>query len=1080
MKRIIPLVFAALCLLLVPKTAQAYDYDFTAGGVFYNINADDPTTVSVTSGDGDNAYSGDVIIPESVSDGTNTYTVTAIGSLAMANCTGVTSITLPSTITLLDDRCFVSTGITEITIPEAVTVIGECSFQFCASLIEVVIPDAVTAIRDAAFYGCSGLQTVTIGTGLSSFTGPNGTFNGCTSLALIICRSTTPPVIRALDLTGIWPDVSHIRIRVPCESVAAYNAADIWEAMDVRSLVEVVSVATGDATDVSDYFATLHKEVELTNACGIQGFQYRVTGAPEWSTSADGILTDLTPETNYEFRAYAQGTIKEGIIDDYTEYGDTKSFSTVAAIPRTVTFNAGTGVSVASITDTSVELPEATACDASWIFAGWSETRVSATAAAPALVAGPYIPKVETTLYAVYSKTETAPVPAYSPDATARQFVVAAKVGDVYYAASLTVSQNALSGTAITTNTDEEQVYVTSINAAGKAWTIVRTDDNITIADGNNYLKKSGNNNNANITKSAGSYSWAISAGSYGTYRITCSGTSSTRALAYGTSNSRFTAYTAADINGTTYYDIELIPIQEINTTYASFPICAETVTRTVSFESNGGSEVASQTLANSDVAVRPVAPARENFAFENWYSDAALTTLYDFSTPVTADITLYAKWTVTKFSVAGIWYRITSDGEVEVSFSGAAWNTVAGEYAGDVVIPETVTYEELTCTVTAVGDHAFRESAGEGQVTSVTLPGTITYIGAYAFDGQLFTSITIPAAVTQIGDYALDGSVLTEVICWAVTPPYIYAAFGDDESYAMLYVPCASLADYISDETYWPWYFYPDGYIVGIPDVATVDATEITSAAAALNVVLDGCAEEIVDQGYLWRSAADAAQNPGLRQPPCFIADAGVDDAGWHKSADGLLTGLTPGTEYQFRAYATAADIGTSYGAIKTFTTLSVHTVTFESNGGSDVPSQTVEYNGKATEPVPTKAGYIFEGWYSDVELTTPYDFDTPVTADITLYAKWRPLTSLSNVNGNGTFSVFVQNNSLVANINLPEAGTVDINIYDLQGALLLTENSTLPAGNNLKTLNAGLIQGIYIVKIVYKNTVTRVKVVK
>lgn len=65
--------------------------------------------------------------------------------------------------------------------------------------------------------------------------------------------------------------------------------------------------------------------------------------------------------------------------------------------------------------------------------------------------------------------------------------------------------------------------------------------------------------------------------------------------------------------------------------------------------------------------------------------------------------------------------------------------------------------------------------------------------------------------------------------------------------------------------------------------------------------------------------------------------------------------------------------------------------TVTFESNGGSAVASQTVANNGKATEPTdPTKDGYTFSGWYLPTDLSTPYDFDTAVTGNIALYAKW------------------------------------------------------------------------------------------
>lgn len=66
-------------------------------------------------------------------------------------------------------------------------------------------------------------------------------------------------------------------------------------------------------------------------------------------------------------------------------------------------------------------------------------------------------------------------------------------------------------------------------------------------------------------------------------------------------------------------------------------------------------------------------------------------------------------------------------------------------------------------------------------------------------------------------------------------------------------------------------------------------------------------------------------------------------------------------------------------------------HVVTFDSNGGSAVASQTVKYATKATEPdAPVKADYKFVAWYTEAELVNKYNFRTAVTEDITLYAKW------------------------------------------------------------------------------------------
>ena len=67
-------------------------------------------------------------------------------------------------------------------------------------------------------------------------------------------------------------------------------------------------------------------------------------------------------------------------------------------------------------------------------------------------------------------------------------------------------------------------------------------------------------------------------------------------------------------------------------------------------------------------------------------------------------------------------------------------------------------------------------------------------------------------------------------------------------------------------------------------------------------------------------------------------------------------------------------------------------YTVTFETNGGSEIEAQTVTSGEKATEPTtaPTKSGYGFAGWYSDSNLTSEFSFDTAITADTKLYAKW------------------------------------------------------------------------------------------
>lgn len=67
----------------------------------------------------------------------------------------------------------------------------------------------------------------------------------------------------------------------------------------------------------------------------------------------------------------------------------------------------------------------------------------------------------------------------------------------------------------------------------------------------------------------------------------------------------------------------------------------------------------------------------------------------------------------------------------------------------------------------------------------------------------------------------------------------------------------------------------------------------------------------------------------------------------------------------------------------------ITLYTVTFNSNGGSDVPGQ-IRANAAATAPTVSRAGYTLVGWYTDEACTAAYDFTQPVRDSVTLYAKW------------------------------------------------------------------------------------------
>ncbi len=91
-----------------------------------------------------------------------------IAESAFSGCSGLTSVTIPSSVTCIDQYTFQKSGITSITIPEGVTEIDENAFSECASLKTVTIPDSVTSIGRNAFYNCKRLNEMNIGNGVTS------------------------------------------------------------------------------------------------------------------------------------------------------------------------------------------------------------------------------------------------------------------------------------------------------------------------------------------------------------------------------------------------------------------------------------------------------------------------------------------------------------------------------------------------------------------------------------------------------------------------------------------------------------------------------------------------------------------------------------------------------------------------------------------------------------------------------------------------------------------------------------------------------------------------------------------------
>lgn len=208
MKQTYRKVLTFIACLLCGISAIAADY--VVDGISYIKKT--ASTVWVNKTDGSYTYSGDIVIPSTITVNDTTFSVVAIASYAFQNCTEVTSITieegvgkiydltfsgctalasvkLPESLTLLGNWCFTGcSSLEEITIPENCLSIYKYTFQDCTSLKKCKLPSKITTIPSYFFQNCTSLESIELPEGITVIS--NGCFDGCSSIA-------------SFDLTGI-------------------------------------------------------------------------------------------------------------------------------------------------------------------------------------------------------------------------------------------------------------------------------------------------------------------------------------------------------------------------------------------------------------------------------------------------------------------------------------------------------------------------------------------------------------------------------------------------------------------------------------------------------------------------------------------------------------------------------------------------------------------------------------------------------------------------------------------------------------------------------------------------------------
>ena len=181
----------------------------------------------------------------SLSSVTIPSTVTSIEESAFYQCrnSNFTSITLPSSIRYIRKWAFREcTNLTSFTIPNQVTTISNCLFYGCSSLTSITIPDGVTDIEGYAFYGCSSLETISLPDGLTTIGG--NAFEGCSNLESF----TVPKSVTSIG-TSVFKGCSKITsINIDAENTNYLSDNGVLYNIDKTTLVACPKGNTGSIT----------------------------------------------------------------------------------------------------------------------------------------------------------------------------------------------------------------------------------------------------------------------------------------------------------------------------------------------------------------------------------------------------------------------------------------------------------------------------------------------------------------------------------------------------------------------------------------------------------------------------------------------------------------------------------------------------------------------------------------------------------------------------------------------------------------------------------------------------------------
>lgn len=474
----------------------------------------------------------------------------------------------------------------------------------------------------------------------------------------------------------------------------------------------------------------------------------------------------------------------------------------------------------------------------------------------------------------------------------------------------------------------------------------------------------------------------------------------------------------------------ETVTIASGSTGDLSYTATWEKVEYTVIFDSKEGSAVSQTGVKFEEKITKPTDPTKEGHTFAGWFKETTLDNEWNFdSDVVTANITLYAKWTVnqytatfdvnggdsvdpatitknyqeelgalpvatrTGYSFAG-WFTAAADGE-EISATTKMPVNGATYYAHWTINQYTVKFDGNEGSDGAEIKKDYDAALGE-------LP-TSTRTG-YTFDGW-YTEKSGGTKITEVSK--IPSKNTTYYAHWTINQ-YTVTFDGNGGSNGT-----AITADYDSELQTLPT-STREGYTFDGWYTETTGGTKILTTT---KMPLDGATYyahwNTVDYTITYDlndgNSGEAKNHENNPSKYTIESDAiTLQNPTW---TGRVFTGWT-WDGHDTKELVVTIDKGTTGNkTYKANWELAAYTVTFDSQGGSDVADVPAQHGKPIVQPSdPVKEGYTFKGWYTTKEYAIEWNFDDAVMGNMPLYAKWEINHYAVSFNTNGGSSVDAQ----------------------------------------------------------------------